>query len=68
MFTSFQVQFTPDLERYFRKENENKLEKINSLQNEANLKDYEPRSILLIYLDFTKTESRSTKNEEHLTN
>ena len=57
MFTPFQVQFTRDLERYFIKENEYKLEKINQMQEESNLKDYKPGNILLIHLDFAKTAS-----------
>jgi hypothetical protein len=61
MFTPFQVQFTRDLERYFIKENEYKLEKINQMQEKNNLKDYKPGNILLIHLDFSKTASRFIK-------
>jgi hypothetical protein len=67
LFTPFQVQFTRDLERYFIRENEYKLEKVNEMQ-EANLKDYKPGNILLIHLDFAKTASRFRKKEEHLIN
>jgi hypothetical protein len=65
MFTPFQVQFTRDLERYFIKENEYKLEEINKKQEEANLKNYEPENILLIHLDFAKTASRFTKKRRN---
>jgi hypothetical protein len=68
LFTPFQVQFTPDLERYFIKENEYRLENINERQEEAGLIDYKPRNILLIHLDFSKTGSKFTKNEEYLIN
>jgi hypothetical protein len=61
MFTPFQVQFTRDFERYFIKENKYKLEKINQIQEENNLKDYNPGYVLLIYLDFAKTASRFAK-------
>jgi hypothetical protein len=54
MFTPFQVQFTRDLEKYFIKENEYKLEKINQIQEKNNLKDYKPGNIILIHLDFAK--------------
>jgi hypothetical protein len=62
MFTSFQVQFTRDLERYFMKQIEYKLEKINKKQNELGLRDYEPGNILLIHFDFSKLEVVSPKN------
>jgi hypothetical protein len=68
MFTPFQVQFNQDLERYFMKENEYKLESINAKQKELELRNYEPGNILLIHLDFSKTCSRFTKNVEILTN
>jgi hypothetical protein len=58
---SFQVQFTRNLERYFIRENEYKLEEINKKQEEANLKNYELGNILLIHLDFAKTGSRFAK-------
>jgi hypothetical protein len=61
MFTPFQIQFTRDLERYFMKENEYKIEQIKQKQKELGLRDYEPRNILLIHLDFSKTSSRFTK-------
>jgi hypothetical protein len=61
MFTPFQVQFTRDLERYFIKENEYRLENINEKQEEAGLRDYKPGNILLIHLDFAKTGSKFTK-------
>jgi hypothetical protein len=50
IFTPFQVQFTRDLERYFMKENEYKLESINEKQKEMGLRNYEPGNILLIHL------------------
>jgi hypothetical protein len=65
MFTPFHVQFTQDLERYFMKENEYKLEEINKKQKEMGLKDYESGNILLIHLDFSAI--GSAKNEEILT-
>jgi hypothetical protein len=65
MFTPFQVQFTRDLERYFMKKNEYKLEAINTKQKELGLKDYEPGNILLIHLDFSKTSSRFTKKRRN---
>jgi hypothetical protein len=65
MFTPFQVQFTRDLERYFMKENEYKLEEINQKQKELGLRDYEPGNILLIPLDFSKTRSRFTKKRRN---
>jgi hypothetical protein len=56
MFILFQVQFTWDLERYFIKENEYELKKINEIQKDASLKDYKSGNIiLLIHLDFTQT-------------
>jgi hypothetical protein len=61
LFTPLQVQFTRDLERYFVKKNEYKLELINQKQEEANLKNFEPGNILLIHLDFAKTDSRFAK-------
>jgi hypothetical protein len=64
----FQVQFTRDLERYFIRENEYKLEKINEIQEKANLRDYEPRNILLVHLDFAKTKVDLLKKEEFLIN
>jgi threonyl-tRNA synthetase len=57
-----------DLERYFIKENKYKLERINQMQEESNLKDYKPGNILLIHFDFTKTAIDLSRNEEHLTN
>ena len=60
-FTPFQVQFTKDLERYFIRENEVKLEKINQIQEDANMKSYEPGNILLIHLDFAKTSAKFNK-------
>jgi hypothetical protein len=45
MFTPFQVQFIRNLERYFMKENEYKLEEINQKQKEIGLKEYEPGNI-----------------------
>jgi hypothetical protein len=65
MFTPFQVQFTRDLERYFMKENEYKLESINVKQKELGLRDYEVENILLIYLDFLKTGSRFLKKRRN---
>jgi hypothetical protein len=59
--TPFEVQFTRDLERFFINENEMKLEKINQMQEDSNLKSYEPGNILLIHLDFTKTGARFNK-------
>jgi hypothetical protein len=67
IFSPFQVQFTRDLERYFMKENEYKLESINAKQKELGPRDYEPGNILLIHLDFSKTSNSFTKNEEILT-
>jgi hypothetical protein len=61
LFTPFQVQFTRDLERYFIKENEYRLQDINERQEEAGLRDYKPGNILLIHLDFAKTGSKFTK-------
>jgi hypothetical protein len=66
MFTPFQVQFTRDLERYFMKENEYKLETIKKKQNELGLRDYEPGNILLLHLDFSKTSNRFTKKHRNL--
>ena len=60
-FTPFEVQFTRDLERYFIRENEYKLEQINEMQEKANLRDYKPGNILLVHLDFAKTKSRFSK-------
>ena len=60
-FTPFQVQFIKDLERYFIRENEIKLEKINQIQEDSNLKNYEPGNILLIHLDFAKTSAKFNK-------
>ena len=60
-FTPFEVQFTRDLERFFINENEMKLEKINEIQEDSNLKSYEPGNILLIHLDFAKTSARFNK-------
>jgi hypothetical protein len=57
MPTPFQVQFTPDLERYFMKENEYKLESINANQKKSGWRDNKPGNILLINLDFSKTGS-----------
>jgi hypothetical protein len=65
MFTPFQVQFTRNLERYFMKENEYKLEEINQKQNKMGLKNYEPGNILLIHLDFSKTSGRLTKKRRN---
>jgi hypothetical protein len=61
MFTLFQVQFTRDLERYFMKKNEYKLESINAKQKELGLKDSEPGNTLLIHLDFSKTQQKTKK-------
>jgi hypothetical protein len=61
MFTPFEVQFTRDLERHFIKENQKKIEKIKEMQEESDLTDYEPRNILLIHLDFSKTQDRFNK-------
>jgi hypothetical protein len=41
MFTPFEMQFTKNLERYFIKENQKKLEKIKEMQIESDLGDYE---------------------------
>jgi hypothetical protein len=68
LFTPFQIQFTRDLERYFIRENEYKLEKINEMQEKANLKDYKPGNILLIHLEFAKTKVDLVKKEEYLVN
>jgi hypothetical protein len=65
MFTPFQVQFTRDLERYFMKKNEYKLEEINQKQKEIVLKEYEPKNILLIHLDFSKTSNRFNKKRRN---
>jgi hypothetical protein len=65
MFTPFQVQFTRNVERYFIKENEYKLESINAKQKELGLKYYELGNILLIHLDFSKTSSRFTKKRRN---
>jgi hypothetical protein len=64
MFTPFKVQFTRALKRYFMKENEHKLEKINQKQNKIRLREYEPEYILLIHLDFSKTSNRFTKKRK----
>jgi hypothetical protein len=61
MFTPFEVQFTKDLERYFIKKNQKKLEKIKEMQKESDLTDYEPGNILLIHLDFSKTQDKFNK-------
>jgi hypothetical protein len=65
VFTPFQVQFIRDLERYFMKENEYKLETINKKQDKLGLRDYKPGNILLIHLDFSKTSSRFTKKRRN---
>jgi hypothetical protein len=63
MFTPFQVQFTKNLETYFIKENEYKLEKKNQMQEESNLKNYKPGNILLNHLDGKKTASKFIKKQ-----
>jgi hypothetical protein len=45
-----------------------RLENINERQEEAGLRNYKPGNILLIHLDFVKTENKFTKKEEHLIN
>jgi hypothetical protein len=62
------VQFTKDLERYFKKENQKKLEKIKEMQKESDLTDYEPGNILLVHLDFQKHNTNLTKKDVLLTN
>jgi hypothetical protein len=49
LFTQFQVQFTRNFERYFIKESEYKLEKMNHMQEENNLKNYKQGNILLFH-------------------
>jgi hypothetical protein len=61
IFMPFQVQFTRDLERYYMKENEYKLEEINQKQKELGLKE----NILLIHLDFSKTSNRFNKKRRN---
>jgi hypothetical protein len=68
LFTPFQIQFTRDLERHFIKENQKKLEKIIEMQEEENIKDYEPGNILLIHLDFQKHKTNLIKKEVCLIN
>jgi hypothetical protein len=50
------------------RENEIKLERINQIQEDSNLKSYEPGNILLVHLDFAKTSAKFNKKEECLIN
>jgi hypothetical protein len=52
-----------NFQRYFIRENQKKLEGIQVIQEEEKTNNYEPGNILLIYLDFSKTQDKFNKKD-----
>jgi hypothetical protein len=60
-FSPIQVQHNKDLEEYFIREQQMRLQDVTEAQKEAELYNYIQGNILLIHLDFSKTDEKFKK-------